>query len=82
MSWHQTPKDDVWKRVTIASVDALGQRLWLHCACGHEQTVDAVPFAVAHGMDHGTPLLTIGQALRCSRCGERKGACWPTGRAG
>jgi hypothetical protein len=24
-----------------------------------------------------TPLLTISKAMRCTRCGARKGCCWP-----
>ena len=73
MSWHQTPKDDAWKRVTIASVDALGQRLWLHCACGHEQTVDPVPFADAHGIDRETDGFGLGHPKLPRRPRDHRG---------
>ena len=77
-TWKQTmPRDDAWKQVTAASVAALGQGLWLRCDCGHELIVDALAFADRHKLGHDTPLLRIGEALRCSRCGEKKAHCRP-----
>ncbi|MGE0629290.1 MAG: hypothetical protein AB7O43_15810 [Hyphomicrobiaceae bacterium] len=77
MSWHKIPRDDAWKQVSPASVDALGQMLWLRCACGRNCYVEPLSFADRHGLDHRTPLLRISQALRCSKCGEKKGWCAP-----
>jgi hypothetical protein len=78
MSWHRRPKNDDWKRVTLASLEALGQDLWLHCGdCPH--TIYETPGELAGRarLDMSTPLLIIGERLRCSQCGERKGHCWP-----
>ncbi len=77
MARHRIPDTDAWKAVTPASVAALDQRLWVRCVCGHAAIVKPIAFADQHGLDHATPLLRIGQALRCSRCGERKAHCWP-----
>jgi hypothetical protein len=78
MTWHTLPKDDAWKQVTPQSVAELGQQLWLRCdACGHELYLEPLDFARRHGLDPRTPLLRIGEALRCVKCGERKGGCRP-----
>ena len=78
MSWHQSTSDDAWKMVTLASVAGLGQQIWLRCnGCGHEQHVDPLAFAAFHDLDAATPLLIIGQRLRCTACGEHKAHCWP-----
>jgi len=78
MAWHITPKDDAWRQVTLASVEQLEQRLWLRCnGCGHSAIIAPRAFAERAGVDMTTPLLTIGQALRCVECGEQKGHCWP-----
>jgi hypothetical protein len=76
--WHKTPTNDAWRSVTLASVAALGQHVWLRCnACGRDELVEPLEFAERTGIDPATPLLTIGRALKCSVCGERKGHCWP-----
>jgi hypothetical protein len=78
MSWHQTPKDDAWKRVTLSHIARLGQRIWIRCnGCGHEQIVEPLAFAAFHGLDEGTPLLSISERLVCTACGEHKAHCWP-----
>ena len=77
MTWHTIPTDDAWKQVSLVSIATLGQRLWLRCHCGHEVIVGPIEFADARKLDHRTPLLRISQALRCSRCGERKAHCRP-----
>jgi hypothetical protein len=72
MSWHQIPKDDAWKRVTLAHVASLGQRIWLRCkACAHEQYQDPLAFAAFHDVDPATPQL-IAPKLLCTVCGEHK----------
>lgn len=46
MVWHTTPKDDAWKQVTVRSVKALCQNLWLRRNhCDHEVVIDAVVFS-------------------------------------
>ena len=56
MSWQQPPRDDAWKRVTLASVSGLGQQIWLRCnGYGHEQHADPVAFAAFHDLDAATP---------------------------
>ena len=78
MPWHQIPKGDEWKRVTLMSVHALSQRVWLRCnVCGHEVLADALEFATGKQVDPGTPLLLISRRLVCTACGERKAHCWP-----
>lgn len=78
MGWHTIPKDDAWKRVTLASVDALGQRLWLRCdGCARNLYTPPMIFAGEHQLDPATPLFSITMRLRCTHCGERKGHCWP-----
>ncbi|MFZ4807817.1 MAG: hypothetical protein ACOYLQ_11205 [Hyphomicrobiaceae bacterium] len=78
MSWHTIPKDDAWKQVTLASLAAAHQRVWLRCnACGHELIADPADFAARHDLPLITPLLRIAAALRCTECGERKAHCWP-----
>jgi hypothetical protein len=37
--------------------------------------VEPEAFAASHGLVMLTPLLSISQALRCTRCGERKAWC-------
>jgi hypothetical protein len=39
--------------------------------------VDPLVFAAERGIDPDTPLVEIGAALTCSRCGARKAHCWP-----
>jgi hypothetical protein len=34
-------------------------------------------FAAFHGLDEGTPLLSISERLVCTACGEHKAHCWP-----
>lgn len=78
MVWHTTPKDDAWKQVTVRSVNPLCQNLWLRCNhCDHEVVIDAVVFSERSNASFDTPLLLIGQRLRCSKCGEQKSHCWP-----
>jgi DNA-directed RNA polymerase subunit RPC12/RpoP len=56
----------------------LGKRAWLHCDdCRHSIMIEPREFAQQHGLDMLTPLLTISRAMRCTRCGSRKGCCWP-----
>ena len=74
MSWHRTPTDDAWKQAHLAMVAGLGKRLWLGCdGCQHTVMIAPRELANRHGLDMQTPLLTLSRALRCSRCGERKG---------
>jgi hypothetical protein len=74
MSWHHVPKDDAWKQAHLAMLVELGKRAWLHCDdCRHSVMIRAArarPTAL-------TPLLTISKAMRCTRCGARRGCCWP-----
>jgi hypothetical protein len=78
MSWHTRPTDDAWKRVTLAHIASLDQRIWLRCnACAHEQIVEPLAFAAFHDLEQSTPLLTIAERLVCTVCGERKAHCWP-----
>jgi hypothetical protein len=78
MRWHPAPKDDAWRQAHLATVKGIGRRLWLRCDIrAHAVMVEPDAFAVSHGLDVLTPLLAISQALRCTRCGERKAWCWP-----
>lgn len=78
MSWHKFPKDDAWKQVTLASVQALGNCIWIFCtACDHERTEDPAEFAHAKIIAMTTPLLLIASRLRCSKCGAKKALVWP-----
>jgi len=77
MTWHTIPRDDAWKRVTIAHISSLGQRLWIHCHCGRQRVVEPSAYATETGLDTATPLHSIGPRLRCSKCGERKVQVWP-----
>jgi DNA-directed RNA polymerase subunit RPC12/RpoP len=74
MSWHRTPTDDAWRQAHLAMVEGLGKRLWLGCDhCQHTVMIAPRELADRHGLDMQTPLLTLSRALRCTRCGERKG---------
>ena len=56
----------------------LGKRAWLHCdGCRHSIMIEPHELAQRHRLDMLTPLLTISKAMRCTRCGARKGCCWP-----
>ncbi len=78
MSWHQQPRDGEWRKVTLAYLEDLGQRLWIRCdACVHELLEKPSEFAHTSGVAMETPLLTISQRLRCSKCGEVKAHAWP-----
>jgi hypothetical protein len=78
MSWHHVPKDDVWKRAHLAMSARLRKRAWLHCdGCRHSVMIEPHELAQRHRLDMLTPLLTISRAMRCTRCGARKGCCWP-----
>jgi hypothetical protein len=39
--------------------------------------IERYELARQHRLDMLTPLLTISKAMRCTRCGARKGCCWP-----
>ena len=41
--------------------------------CQHTVMITPRELADRHGLDMQTPLLTLSRALRCMRCGERKG---------
>ena len=78
MSWHHIPKDDAWKQAHLAMLAKLGKRAWLHCDdCRHSVMIEPHELAHRHRLDMLTPLLTISKAMRCTRCGARKGCCWP-----
>ena len=77
MSWHTLPTDGAWKQVTLATTATLGYRLGLRCnACGHSLTPEVDDFAGRHRLDKRTPLMIVGRALKCLRCGDRKAHCW------
>jgi len=78
MTWHRRPKDDAWRRVTLASINALGQRLWMHCnGCGHSVVEPPLAFAERARLETDTPLLIVAEALVCTRCQARKAHAWP-----
>jgi hypothetical protein len=78
MSWHHIPKDDAWKQAHLAMLVRLRKRVWLHCdGCRHSIMIGPHELARRHRLDMLTPLLTISKAMRCTRCGARKGCCWP-----
>ena len=78
MDWHPTPKDDAWRQAHLAMLERLGKDAWLRCdACAHTAMVKPRDFAQRHRLDMLTPLLTISRAMRCTRCGARRGCCWP-----
>jgi hypothetical protein len=77
MSWHHIPKDDAWKQAHLAMLVRLGKRAWLHCDdCRHSVMVEPDELARRHRLDMLTPLLTISKAMRCTRCGARRGCYW------
>jgi hypothetical protein len=73
------PKHDAWKQAHLAMLAKLGKRAWLHCdGCRHSSIlIEPGELAQQHQLDMLTPLLTISKAMRCTRCGARKGCCWP-----
>ena len=76
--WNIIPKDNAWRQVTLASIEALQQKLWLRCdECAHDVITTPAFMHEKHGLDWRTPLLTISRSLRCSCCGSRKAACRP-----
>ena len=78
MAWHVLPADGAWKQVTLATMAALGYRLWIRCNhCGHSVTPEVEDFAGRYRLDKQTPLMIVGRALKCTKCGERKAHCWP-----
>lgn len=78
MTWHQRPRDDAWRAVTLAQVLGMGHRLWLRCnACGHSTIEEPAALAQRAGLPLTTPLLLIAEALVCSNCGARRAHCWP-----
>lgn len=56
----------------------MGQLIWLRCN-GFGSNIDLEPlrFAACKAIDPNTLLLLIGQRLKCTLCGARKGHCWP-----
>jgi hypothetical protein len=77
-AWHQIPKDDAWKQVTLRSVNAMGQNLWIRCDhCCHDLVINAVVFSERSGVDLDSPLLGVSLKLKCSKCGQRKSYCRP-----
>ena len=61
-----------------AMLTRLGERASLHCDdCRHSVMIEPHELARQHRLDMLTPLLTISKAMRCTRCGARKGCCWP-----
>jgi len=76
MRWYPIPKDDAWKQAHLAMVKGLGKRLWLRCdICAYIVMMEPEAPAASNGVDMLTPLLSVSQALRCTRCGERKAWC-------
>lgn len=78
MNWHKTPNDAAWKQAHLAMLVQIRSRLALSCdGCIRWRQVDPQDFAAQHGLAMHTPLLTIARALRCDRCGARKGRAGP-----
>ena len=78
MSWHHTPKDDAWKQAHLAMLVRLGKRAWLHCDdCRHSVMIEPLEFAQQHRLDMLTPAALDLQGDAVSRCGARRGCCWP-----
>lgn len=77
MTWHRIPADDAWKDVHPEHIASMGQLLLIHCACGRTKIVEPLAFADELGLHPRTPLLRIGEAMRCTSCGERKVKVWP-----
>jgi len=75
-SWHQFPKDDAWKKATLASSRRYKDRLWLICNCCHRSyLVMHDEFVAFHRLEPTTPFLLINMRLRCVVCGEKNGQC-------
>ncbi len=54
-TYHRFPKDDAWKKCTLAAVIEEGSRLWLYCTgCQHSSNLDAKDFADRHRLDVAT----------------------------
>ena len=78
MSGHHVPKDDAWKLAHLAMLIKPGKRAWLHCDdCRHSIMIEPRELGRQHQLDMQTPLLAISKAMRCTRCGARRGCCWP-----
>jgi len=75
-SWHQFPKDDAWKKATLASSRRYKDRLWLICNCCHRSyLVMHDEFVAFHRLEPTTPFLLINMRLRCVVYGEKNGQC-------
>jgi hypothetical protein len=74
---HASPRRR-WKQVTPTNIDGSDQRLSCF-GCGAITTTrtfaGSIKFADRHKFEHRTPLSRISQALRSTRCGERKAHC-------
>jgi hypothetical protein len=63
-----------WRQCTLRNQIGHGQRLWLLCGtCRKSRYLDTAEWAQKHGVDLDTPLKTLGNAIRCQRCGTRGG---------
>ena len=78
VTYHQRPRDDAWRAVTLAQVESMGHRIWLRCnGCGRSVMVAPADLSRTSGRPMSTPLLLIAEALVCSACGARRAHCWP-----
>ncbi len=69
--WHQFPRDDAWKRVTLAHQERERFKLEPICRncrhCGPVMTPREV--AVWAGVDMEAPVIALAARLVCTKCG-------------
>jgi hypothetical protein len=70
------PKEEAWRKATLAGSRAHHDRLWLICNyCQRSYLVMHDEFVAFHRLGSSTPLLLINKRLRCVACGEKNGQC-------
>lgn len=74
-NWHHFPRDDAWRRVTLAVQARHGYLLQPTCrVCWHKAGEMSPQDLAAHfGVAMDVPILTIQRRLRCTSCGAPAG---------
>ena len=75
--WSASPIDNAWKLVTLETVAARGVRVLAFCyECPHSVLMSCDEAARRFKVSMDTPMLTIGNRLKCTKCGARNGGFW------
>ena len=73
----EVPKDNAWKQVTLELEARRGVRVLAFCyECNHSVTMSCEQAAKCFNVPMNTPMLTIGNRLRCTKCGAKNGGFW------